>query len=223
MKEQIKRELINYQAYIKKHFQSSPLSSKKDSVEFYNLFEEVLTLSKIIQRISNPSNTQVYCELIEYNLNNILYFLPLNETISINVSVRNTVEATLKLINTLDEPQKNFYGTGYRTMKDSRKELTIYNENKNIIDNLFNIYAQRSNNIHLKNAHDIELVSVLESKYLNEIDRTFLTRISTDITNCKHAILETVVFYKLELNTHQKISLKNYLSRKWQKKFNELP
>lgn len=222
MKPYLEKEFEEYQKYITKYFSELSVNEIIYIKEFRELFNEVLLTIKIIERLPATQNIETYYELIIYNLSNVLYFLPLNETVSINISIRNATESLLRLVYTLNNPGINYSHTGYRNLKDSKDELQMYNRYKPNIDTLFSIYARRSNKLHLKNAKDIKLITVLESRLSNGIEKKKLKEITQDIEKCKLTLLETIVFYEIKLSTAQKISLGNFLTNRWKNKINEL-
>lgn len=216
MKKNIESEFENYQIYLSTYFPLSNLTKNISNEVVSNLFDKTLTLSKIANCIKEVEGINYYSELIEYNLNNLLYFLPLNEKVSINVSIRNCSEAIIKMIYAIQFSPGDFTKTGYRTLKDDRSSLDFYSgENKNLLDNIFNIYSRRSNNLHLKVVKDGELTSVLESKLSKKVDFSEFKEILVDINNCLNIVLEILCFYNVSLSTQQKLIIKKYISNKW--------
>lgn len=223
MKDNIKEELENYKWYIKKYFPYSAFCKELESEKILVLFDKIITLSKISQCLGDNATLRNYTSMIEYNLNNLLYFLPLNEPIAINVSIRNTVEYLLKLVYFFQSPEDNFLSTGYRTLKDSKSTLKFYDTKKSILDNLLSIYSSRSNKVHLKSTDSkMVLTSVLEEKLIRDLEEKDLNSIIIDINNCTKVLLEALFFYQVNVSTQQKIILKRLVSRKWIDKINSI-
>lgn len=218
MKENINNEFQSYIYYLRKYFPYSTITTQEFELDIKNIFEEAMTLSKIALCLSDTSKVTYLMNLIEYNLNNLIYFLPLNEPISLNISVRNCTEAILKLTYTLEDVIVNHSNTGYRTMKDDKNRLSFYKEKKDKLDNIFFIYAERSNMLHLKMDSNIELTTILEKKINRKVNIDELKSLTNDIKNCRLILLEVIFFYNIELTTQQKLILKKLLSRKWKDK-----
>jgi|GEM_PF-3792242 len=215
MKNKINTEYENYKKYLKNYFPQTTLLSKVDTAEFKFFFDRTLTFSKICDCLSDNNICSEYTNLISYNLNNLLYFLPLNEKISINMSIRNSVEYLIKLINHFQNPDKSFLNDGYRSLKDKRNTLDAYQYYKNEIDLLFNIYAIHSNNIHLKNITGCNLSDILEDKLKNaSIDTKNLKEFSDNIDNSLDIFFNCILYYKINLSTAEKLSLGNLVSTK---------
>lgn len=222
MKEIIEEEYRHYKQYVDCYFPYSQINDRAIEKEISELFDKTITLSKICRYISGDNKIEKYSSLIEYNLNNLLYFLPLNELISINTSVRNSVEYIIKLIFYFENQDKEYLTTGYRELNDSRKTLAIYDSEKEKIDNLFEIYSRRSNSIHLKKVSNDNLRMVLETKLTGPYDVKEISRIKQDINNCTDMLLEALYSYKINLPTPEKILLKKVVTKKWWKKLCEL-
>lgn len=215
MKNKIYNEYQNYKDYINDYFGKSKLNENISLTEIKEEFEQVVILSKICQCLSDDEKVMNYTRIIEYNLNNILYFMPMNEKVSINTSIRNSVEYTLKLIFYFQNKSEDFLKKGYRTMKQERDSLSIYIIQKNKIDSLFEIYARRSNLIHLKTEKNDSLKFILEQKLMNDIDIREISGVTQDIKKCTVILLEAICFYDVSLATAQKIRLKEIVSNKW--------
>lgn len=223
MKKSIELELEEYKWYLSSFFPYCSLSKESDTEIFSDFFDKVLTLSKICQCLSDNENLKDYSRLIEYNLNNLLYFLPLNESVSINMSIRNATEYLIKLIFSLQYPEESFLESGYRTLKDSRANLSFYSSNKSSVDTLFQIYGSRSNIVHLKKSHQKKvLTSVLEEKLTSQFDDKELKAMTIDIKNCMLSLLESIYFYEIGLSTQQKIVLAKIVTKKWKERLNSI-
>ncbi|AQL54506.1 MULTISPECIES: hypothetical protein [Enterococcus] len=215
MKKDIQTEYKRYCEYLESYFPETSLAHNKSEILVKDVFEVTMSLSKIAHFLDEDSNYSYFTNLIEYNLNNLLYFLPLNELVSYNVSIRNCTEAILKMIFTLEDEDVDHKSTGYRTMKDNRERLLIYQKHKNKIDNLFSIYSNRSNSLHLKKANEVELTKMLENKLCRQINKTEMNEIKQDLSNCKTTLLEVICFYNIDLSTQQKLNLKRFVSKSW--------
>lgn len=222
MKDIIEEEYKYYKQYVSHYFPYSQINNKAIEKQLSELFDKTITLSKICRYISGDNKIEKYSSLIEYNLNNLLYFLPLNELISINTSIRNSVEYIIKLIFYFENQDKEFLTTGYRELNGGRKNLTIYDSEKEKIDTLFEIYSRRSNTIHLKKISNDSLRMVLETKLTGSYDIRELDRIKQDINNCTDILLEAIYFYKINLSTPDKILLRKVTTKKWWRKLCEL-
>ncbi|TLQ06051.1 hypothetical protein FEZ48_11200 [Marinilactibacillus psychrotolerans] len=221
MKSRIEKELFNYKAYLEEYFPTNDILKKVKSKEFLDFFDKTLTLSKICKCLNSEVNkTNRYTNILEYNLNNLLYFLPLNELVSINMSVRNTTEYLIKLIYHLNQPQNNYLNTGYRSLSEDRDTLGFYNQSKNNVDLLFEIYSRRSNTVHLKEVEEDALTSILESKLTKPVCTGDLNILRNDINNCKNTLIEAILYYEVSLSTQQKIILKQLISKKQINKIN---
>lgn len=221
MKKDIEIEYTRYCSYLNNYFPETSINDSHMNQEMSALFEATMSLSKVAYHLSENLQILYASRLIEYNLNNLLYFLPLNEPVSLSMCLRNTVEATIKLIFTLENPEIDYKYTGFRTFNDKKNELNFYKSNipnKNKVDNIFSIYGKRSNLLHLKKIEETNLMTVLESKLKRDVDVKFLRELTTDINNCKLTLLEIIVFYKIELTTGQKINLNRYVSSNWAQK-----
>ncbi|WP_195918780.1 hypothetical protein [Lactococcus lactis] len=161
MKQKINDEYKNYKEYINYYFPKFELNDRISDEKIKEEFEKVVVLSKIYHYLSDDEKIKSYTSIIEYNVNNILYFMPMNEKLSINTSIRNSAEYILKLIFYFQNTSENFLRTRYRTLKDDSNSLRIYNTHKDKIDNMFDIYARRSNVIHLKNVENDSLKFIL--------------------------------------------------------------
>lgn len=221
MKKKIEAEFEDYKWYLSSFFAYSAVAKKMETEEFTNFFDKILTLSKISQCLSDDSEVMKYTSVIEYNLNNLLYFIPLNEKISINLCIRNATEYLLKLIYFFQNPEEIFIGKGYRSLKDDKYSLAFYDVHKTKLDNLLQIYSSRSNTIHLKpTAEETVLTSLLEEKLTRDFNEKELNSITTDVNNCILTLLESICFYNISLSTQQKIILKKLVSKKWSDKIN---
>lgn len=218
MKLKIINEYKNYKVYINDYFYKSELNKKISTKEIKEVFETVVVLSKICHCLSDDEKINNYTRIIEYNLNNVLYFMPMNENVSINTSIRNCTEYILKLIFYFQNISKDSLVTGYRTLKEQRNSLSIYSTQKNQIDSVFEVYARRSNVIHLKAVKNDSLKFILEEKLMNNIDLKEFSRITQDIKQCTAILLEAICFYDVSLATSQKIALKQIVSNKWWKR-----
>lgn len=215
MKNKIYNEYQNYKDYINDYFGRSKLNENISLKEIKEEFEQIVILSKICQCLSDDEKVMNYTRIIEYNLNNIIYFMPMNEKVSINTSIRNSVEYTLKLIFYFQNKSEDFLKKGYRTMKEEKDSLSIYSIEKNKIDSLFEVYARRSNLIHLKTEKNDSLKFILEQKLMNDIDIREISGVTQDIKKCTAILLEAICFYEVSLATAQKIRLKGIVSNKW--------
>lgn len=223
MKKDIADEFQRYKNYLDRYFPMTSLAKSVSEEEVANVFDNCMTLSKIAHHLSDCQQISYLMSLIEYNLNNLLYFLPMNEIVSCNVSVRNCTEAILKLVFTLEDKTVDHNSTGYRTMKDERSRLSVYQDaHKDEIDNLFSIYASRSNSVHLKKELGEELRKVLESKLTRDLEKSELVKLNQDIRNCKQILLEIILFYRIDLSTPQKLNLSRFVSRAWKEKISEI-
>lgn len=218
MKKLIVDELDNYKVYLNNYYPFSDLKNKVETEDFKTTFEKILSLSKLCQFLSSNSEIGKYTNLIEYNLNNLLYFIPLNETISINMSVRNSTEYILKLMFYFQNMEEDYLTTGYRQLKDCASSLSIYSINKSKVDTLFGIYAERSNKVHLKSVTSDNLLSVLERKLTKNFEVKDLISIGRDINNCTLLLLEMICHYNVSLSTSQKLMIEKVVSRKWKEK-----
>ncbi|MBO0478150.1 hypothetical protein JZO72_00790 [Vagococcus fluvialis] len=218
MKKIIEEELENYKEYLDKYFPYSDLNKKINTEKFEVSFEKILSLSKLCHYLSSDYKIGEYASLIEYNLNNLLYFLPLNETISINMSVRNSAEYIIKLMFYFQNTNKKYHNTGYRELKDTINTLSVYSTNKSKVDTLFSIYAERSNNIHLKSISPDDLFSILEIKMTNSYEDKDLVSIGRDVNNCMLLLLEVICHYNVSLSTSQKLMIEKVVTRKWKEK-----
>lgn len=215
MKKKINDEYKNYKEYINYYFPKFEFNGRISDEKVKEEFEKVVVLSKICHYLSDDEKIKSYTSIIEYNVNNILYFMPMNENLSINTSIRNSAEYILKLIFYFQNTSENFLGTGYRTLKDNSNSLRIYNTHKDKIDNIFDIYARRSNVIHLKNVKNDSLKFILENKLASDIDIREISKVIQDINNCTNILLEAICFYNVSLGTSQKLMLKKVVTKKW--------
>ncbi|MFC4696491.1 hypothetical protein ACFO5V_01335 [Enterococcus aquimarinus] len=211
----IEEEFENYRWYLNSYFPYTKISKNIDTVEFKEIFNNTLSLSKACQCLSSSDELNKYTSIIEYNLNNLLYFIPLNEMVSINVSIRNCVEYILKLIYFLENPSEDTITKGYRTMKDNKDKLKIFEENKNKVENTFRIYSERSNKVHLKSIPEGTLRSLLEKKLTKEYEKSDMNEIKHDIKHCFDFMLEIICFYEISLSTQQKLVMSKIVSNKW--------
>ena len=218
MKELIAGELDSYKEYLNKYFPFSDLKEKLCTESFKVTFEKILSLSKFCHYLSSDYEIGRYASLVEYNLNNLLYFLPLNETISINMSIRNCAEYILKMMFYFQNTEEDYLTTGYRQLKDNVKALSVYDTKKSQVDTLFCIYAERSNKIHLKSVSTDDLLGILERKLANSYEEKEVRFIGRDINNCTLLLLEIICHYNVGLSTTQKLMIEKVVTRKWKEK-----
>lgn len=215
MKQKISDEYKNYKEYLNYYFPKFELNDRISDEKVREEFEKVVVLSKICHYLSDDEKIKSYTNIIEYNLNNILYFMPMNEKLSINTSIRNSAEYILKLIYYFQNTSEDFLKIRYRSLKDDCNSLRIYGTHKEKIDSIFDIYARRSNVIHLKNVENDSLKFILEKKITSDIDIREITRGIQDINSCTNILLEAICFYNVSLGTSQKLMLKKVVTKKW--------
>lgn len=218
MKPKINDEYKNYKQFINDYFSVFELNNRITDEKIKEEFEKVVVLSKVCRCLSDDEKINNYTRNIEYNLNNILYFMPMNEKLSINTSIRNSAEYILKLIFYFQDTTEDFLSTGYRFMKDNKNSLSIYANYKPQIDGIFDIYARRSNIIHLKTYDNDSLKFILEDKLMSKIDIIEISNIIRDINKLTNILLEAICFYEVSLATSQKLILKKVVSNKWWKR-----
>ncbi|ADA65143.1 hypothetical protein [Lactococcus lactis] len=218
MKPKVNDEYKNYKQFIDNYFSVFELNKRISDEKIKEEFEKVVVLSKVCRCLSDDEKIGNYTRNIEYNLNNILYFMPMNEKLSINTSLRNSAEYVLKLIFYFQDTTEDFLTTGYRTLKNNKNSLSIYSNHKSQIDGIFDIYARRSNIIHLKAYDNDSLKFILEDKLMSEIDIREISKITRDINKLTNILLEAICFYGISLATSQKLILKKVVSNKWWKR-----
>lgn len=215
-----------YENFVKKFFPYSKIHSDMELLYKYVCTNNVLT--EIYMKYLNPHanclepTKLIYLEKYTEGINKLLVYIPLNDNIGVNASMRYIIEQLLKFlysIYTRDKVEK-INITNYRHIKDYFKlNAGTINIDSALLNKIYNYYAKYSNDLHEKSLNAEDKLLCLQ-KLLTR-DNNYIDKVIKDLKEiivlCNKIIIR-IFNIKLEnLSVAERLRLKSVLSNKMYK------
>lgn len=157
MKKYFNTHYSKYESIMKEHYPNSTLNYEQ--IEVKNVTGTIFKIREVIKKVDKKYIRRIEKDTSEllYTLDNFLITLPIFRKKVVYLLLRNIVECTVNCwVLSIDTSEFS----SFRERKEFIKSISIYNENKNLFDNLFNHYSEFSNIIHFNGTyHNHEFLS----------------------------------------------------------------
>ncbi|MBM6628539.1 hypothetical protein JTF04_02505 [Mammaliicoccus vitulinus] len=150
MKKYFVTHYIKYERMMKDYYPYSTLNY--ESVEVKNVIGTIFKIIEVIKKVEKKhiKNIEKNTSELLYTLDNFLITLPIFRKKVVYLLLRNIVECT---VNSWILSFYNDEFSSFRESKEFIKDKSIYNENKNIFDSLFQSYTEFSSIIHFNGSY----------------------------------------------------------------------
>lgn len=179
-----------YERFLKKYFPSANISNKLEFEELHllvcrnNFMTDIYIKYLDVNKLYLNQEKMIFLKRYKMQLNKLLIYIPLNDSIGINGCIRYCIEQLIKFLYAvyIDESVERINNTKYRILKDGLSKLENNVEvEKEILDKLFSYYGAYSNEIHDKRTDLRDELVYLKDLIVGE--NTYIKEVNKDIRN----------------------------------------
>lgn len=208
MKKYFKQYYEQYEKIMKEYYPKSTIDFKERKVE--SVIVTIFKIKEVIEKVEEKHKEYIEENISEllYTLDNFLITLPIFRKKVVYLLLRNIVEC---VVNSWTLRVQGNIFSSFRENKELIKTKSIYNENKNLFDNLFNYYADFSSMIHFNGSyHDSDFLS---NRIELECSNEDWKKINSSLTIILKSLLLLLRKDENKFNTPFKILLQDILSQ----------